>query len=765
MFKSKRLWRSLFSLLLAVCLINGMVFFPHAAEQPTLTIASYNIAGNKAIPSNLLAGDIKAKNVDVVGLQEVDRLSGRNNHDVPVEIATELGAEYNYFFGKCIDLDGGGEYGNAIISRHAFKETDYSKFAENGYERRCWVKTVIEVGGKSVAIYNTHLCWETIKARHEQVMELLKVVDADPTPYKVITGDFNADQFHSEFYPFLYNYNLANGHNNEWLDTYAEEDSSMRTNAIDNIITTRNMKLVNVDTYYREEGSRSDHKMLYATYQLLDEEVPSTQLLDLRIQEAQDLLKQDGYTPESLAALKTALKQAVEGKKNTQNQINALVRPLEQAIDGMVKAVTPVAYYNFDDGTTHDLIANSHGTDKGNTAYVESFSPQAGKALDTTNGYVSIPKVNDAFRWGTRDASIAFWFKSSDYKNEGWILGDKDFNSGANPGFGVCYYYNRVYSSFAELGNHRTEQQNPDTLNYIKDGKWHHIVATLDRDGQSLFYVDGVQVADAVTNLQSTGNATTDLPFCIGADVNGKYGIAAQFDELKIYDTVLTPAQVRQAAELPHVHKSTLVEAKAPTCTEAGNIAYWHCAECDKYFKDESCKEEIALEDTVIAATGHKYENGTCTVCGAEDPNYVDKTQLKQTVAKAEGLDLTGYTAESVESFKTALEAAQTVLADETLTRKDQAAVDAATEKLVAAIDGLTAEPTPDPDPEPNPEPEKPDPDVKPEPTPAPDAKPEPPKTGDNSSVMMWATVAMASLAGVACAAVALMNSRKRRSI
>lgn len=52
-------------------------------------------------------------------------------------------------------------------------------------------------------------------------------------------------------------------------------------------------------------------------------------------------------------------------------------------------------------------------------------------------------------------------------------------------------------------------------------------------------------------------------------------------------------------------HKLTKTEAKDATCTTDGNRAYWYCSVCEKYFSDEACTEEIALEDTVIDATGH----------------------------------------------------------------------------------------------------------------------------------------------------------------
>lgn len=42
---------------------------------------------------------------------------------------------------------------------------------------------------------------------------------------------------------------------------------------------------------------------------------------------------------------------------------------------------------------------------------------------------------------------------------------------------------------------------------------------------------------------------------------------------------------------------------KEPSCTETGNIAYWYCSECEKYFSDENGTKEISLEDTVLQIT------------------------------------------------------------------------------------------------------------------------------------------------------------------
>ena len=67
-----------------------------------------------------------------------------------------------------------------------------------------------------------------------------------------------------------------------------------------------------------------------------------------------------------------------------------------------------------------------------------------------------------------------------------------------------------------------------------------------------------------------------------------------------------------------------------------------------------------------------------------------DKTLLNAAIAAAEGIDLSSYSAQSVEQFNAALAQAKAIAADETLTAKeDQAAVDEAAEQLRKAVQGL----------------------------------------------------------------------------
>ncbi|MFD0702859.1 leucine-rich repeat domain-containing protein [Slackia equolifaciens] len=69
-------------------------------------------------------------------------------------------------------------------------------------------------------------------------------------------------------------------------------------------------------------------------------------------------------------------------------------------------------------------------------------------------------------------------------------------------------------------------------------------------------------------------------------------------------------------------HTLTKTEATPATCTEPGNVEYWTCDACGKYFSDENGSNEITAEDTMLKAIGHSYENGKCTVCSEVDPAF-----------------------------------------------------------------------------------------------------------------------------------------------
>ena len=107
-------------------------------------------------------------------------------------------------------------------------------------------------------------------------------------------------------------------------------------------------------------------------------------------------------------------------------------------------------------------------------------------------------------------------------------------------------------------------------------------------------------------------------------------------------------------------HKLTKTPAKAATCTEAGNNAYWTCDTCGQVFKDEQGTQPTNVAAETLAALGHKLtkteakdatctEAGnnaywTCETCGQvfKDEQGTQPTTVTAETIKALGHDFTG---------------------------------------------------------------------------------------------------------------------------
>lgn len=59
----------------------------------------------------------------------------------------------------------------------------------------------------------------------------------------------------------------------------------------------------------------------------------------------------------------------------------------------------------------------------------------------------------------------------------------------------------------------------------------------------------------------------------------------------------------------PARHSLAKTDAKAPTCTDDGNRAYWTCTECGNIFSDEAGLNQTTLADVTVSATGHTWSN------------------------------------------------------------------------------------------------------------------------------------------------------------
>ena len=90
-------------------------------------------------------------------------------------------------------------------------------------------------------------------------------------------------------------------------------------------------------------------------------------------------------------------------------------------------------------------------------------------------------------------------------------------------------------------------------------------------------------------------------------------------------DPPFTDSAEEVIPKLSHVHDISPVDANDPTCTKPGNITYYICSGCNKYFSDADGTEEIEDKSSVtIKALGHDWSDWK-----KDQATYDDKNATK----------------------------------------------------------------------------------------------------------------------------------------
>ena len=147
-----------------------------------------------------------------------------------------------------------------------------------------------------------------------------------------------------------------------------------------------------------------------------------------------------------------------------------------------------------------------------------------------------------------------------------------------------------------------------------------HDMSTMEKtfDVSTLFTIPQTTGAAAYT-VTKDGTPVTLNGTTLSIPDGGVFTVTVTTEETANYQAASATATLTATV---HNHQLRAVAAKAATCEEPGNIAYWVCNECGKYFSDESGENVITAAETVEHATGHQFDNGVCTACGAKDPAY-----------------------------------------------------------------------------------------------------------------------------------------------
>lgn len=227
-----------------------MVADVYAGVERTLRVGSYNIrhGGDVALDMSVIAADIKALKLDVVGLQEVDQLTERVGGLDTMKALSEASGYQYYAFAHAINYRG-GEYGTAILSRYPIDSFEVIPLESGTLEKRSAGHAIIDVDGVKFDFFNTHLSHENAGIRAGQIAQLAPIL-AECETY-IVTGDFNTSSI-AEFSAW----SEATFVNRGKYPTFTPSASS-----IDNIMLAGGWSAVEVGM--GPEG-HSDHCMLWA---------------------------------------------------------------------------------------------------------------------------------------------------------------------------------------------------------------------------------------------------------------------------------------------------------------------------------------------------------------------------------------------------------------------------------------------------------------------------------------------------------------------
>ena len=284
------------------------------------------------------------------------------------------------------------------------------------------------------------------------------------------------------------------------------------------------------------------------------------------------------------------------------------------------------------------IYMGTYNDTTGGTKYINFGGPAYQK--DPTSNEYSVVKLENNYDKATETSLVTLSVDGEQvfaklntqgrYGSHGSSLTASDYEQ---------YALEKLNFTFNYLGGNRDGGDTPawklsNTFDYIK--------VTLGDDHTHTY--------GTTYSSDSTGHWKT----CTECGANG------EFSEHTGGTATCTAKAVCETCDQPYgelgAHKLTKTDAKAATCTEAGNEAYWTCSGCGKYFSNENGTNEIEKDSWVLKTLGHDMtktdakeatctEDGnneyyTCSRCGGV---FKDEAGTQATTVVAETLKKLGH--------------------------------------------------------------------------------------------------------------------------
>ena len=257
-----------------------------------------------------------------------------------------------------------------------------------------------------------------------------------------------------------------------------------------------------------------------------------------------------------------------------------------------------VGHWTFDgkdmpQGQVNDVSGNgNHGSQRNiasSTAYVDGAIGQA-LSFDRVNDNVEVTNNNN-LDFGTGDFSAAMWIKANDmttYTDTTTLVQKGTSPGSTHPWWTIQRSYGggcrRLLFQISDGSSPSASFDSGGCISYWwSDTGWHHMAITIDRDGSSVMYRDGVAYATGDITSES-GSVSNGFRTYIGANKNnggdgpansGFFGGA--LDDVRIYNRALSPDEIKHLYQLGATTKVATTPSQPSTGTglNAGLVGHW----------------------------------------------------------------------------------------------------------------------------------------------------------------------------------------------
>ena len=160
--------------------------------------------------------------------------------------------------------------------------------------------------------------------------------------------------------------------------------------------------------------------------------------------------------------------------------------------------------------------------------------------------------VQESLNVGTDDFSIVAWINTPKNTPDSWagcVVGKFDANA---PRHGYLFGVRGILDANQKdkplflMGLGQASGAHLFGTESITDDQWHHIAATADRDGDAIFYRDGVFEASMDISGDEDQDESNAQDFNIGADFSSRWFFNALIDEVAIFRTALSEDDVNR---------------------------------------------------------------------------------------------------------------------------------------------------------------------------------------------------------------------------